>query len=226
MVSLPAPDKEDLASVPTRRRAPPGLGPKGLFFDAILPHFCAQSNLERLSSVLIGAACEQWINCECSIAIRQARPSLWVHTEWKKRDLALFATETDTVPALIIETKVLYSNYSSGKQLEKLRKLAGQLQHCGSLGGASGSPPAAYGLVVSIDYEASTADGQVWRPKASLPARERLPKALLVQAGLENAFGHGGGRVLRGRATTPSGHTRVSVRMELVRTAVAAELQA
>ncbi len=201
-----------------RRNARRGFGPKALFFGTVLEHFRQPKNLERLLTAFTGAACEQWINCEAFMALRAELPHAWIYPEWSKRDVALFASDEDEHPALLMETKVLYASYSEKKQLEKLRALAAQLAQCRKLVGADAPRNAVVGLVVSFDW-AVTSSGETTRPRPKVAPRDRMPRSLLDEAGLENAFHHKGGRTLEGLVKTPGGHIDVEVRLEMVRLA-------
>lgn len=193
-----------------------GFGPKGLFFDAIKAHFDKPENLKRLLTVFTGAASEQWINAECFMALRDARPDVWIRSEWRKRDLALFESPNAERPELIVETKVLYANYPESKQRSYLFGLASQLESCRELVGEDAPKNAVVGLIVSFDWTLYV-NGESTENR--VPDLKDLPRALLNHCGLENAFNHTGGRVFDGRVPNSTGHHHVAVRFEMVRLA-------
>ncbi len=194
----------------------PGFGPKDLFFHSIEKHFEKPANLKRLLTVFTGAACEQWINAECFMALREDRPDAWIRSEWKKRDLALFEYENAESPELIIETKVLYTNYPESKQRSFLLGLASQLEGSRELVDEDAPKNAVVGLVVSFDWT-TYVGGEYLPPQKTKANHEDLPRSLLGHCGLENAFGHTGGRLFSGRVQRSGGHHEVAVRFEMVR---------
>jgi hypothetical protein len=195
-----------------------GFGAKKLFFSAIKAHFSRPENLERMLTVFTGAACEQWINCECFMALRGHLPNAWILPEWSKRDLALFASNEDEFPALLIETKVIYASYYHSNQSSKLRQLARQLKTCKKLAGKGAARNSVVGLVVSFDWTTTT-NGITTKPRKDVLKSERMPRYLLTECGLVNAFGHTGGKKFRGLIKNPNGHVDVVVRFEMVRLA-------
>ena len=195
-----------------------GFAPKGHFFQTVMAHFARPASLHRLLAVFTGAACEQWINCEAFMALRGRCPNAWIYPEWGKRDVALFAAEDDECPSLLMETKVLYANYPLSKQRQKLEALANQLEQCRKLVGPDAPKNAVVGLVVGFDWTV-VSSGLENRPRPKVPERDRLPRRLLEECGLENAFGHTGGRRLEGRVKSQNGHIDVKVRFEMVRLA-------
>lgn len=207
-----------MATPQQSRNMKKGLAPKGHFFQALIEHFKRPVNLRRLLTVFTGAACEQWINCEAFMALRGYCPNAWIYPEWGKRDVAIFASESDERPSLLMETKVLYANYPLSKQRQKLDALANQLEQCRDLVGVDAPKNAVVGLVVGFDWTVTSSQLRE-RPRPNVPKRERLPRKLFEECGLENAFGHTGGRVLKGRVRSHKGTIAVEVHFEVVRLA-------
>lgn len=197
-------------------RAPNGFGHKAIFFGVLLPHFRRSENRERLLETVLGSASEQWINCECFQAIRRARPTCAIRPEWKKRDIAFFREYGDEEPVSIIETKVLYANYSRAKQVGMIARLEEQMREATDWVGGAAHRNAIGGLVVSFDWAwADRESGESGAP-ASHGWYPNVDK--ITNCGLQNAFGHHpGGRVVSGRVEQAGRVFDVAVRFEMVR---------
>ncbi len=178
--------------------APAGFSPKHIFFDIIEPHF--QRNAKRVATAFLGSACEQWVNGEAFQALVDEPDNgrrLWVRPEKEKRDLVLYRRpkdEDDGVPALVIESKVLYASEALKKQEQRLYTLAGQLRH------AMDKYPKVpcVGLLMSFDWCWWEGDA-----RKRTPAYKRAGEPFLGHAdypNLENAFGQGGRRGLGRRS--------------------------
>jgi len=164
-------------------RASRGMGMQPLFYSAIFPHFCA--NAKRVAASCLGSACEQWINGEFFYALHQANESLWVRPEKYKHDLVLFRdeqAEREGNPALVIESKVLYSSESLGKQRARLEVLVRQLDRIvRKFPGAQ-----VFGIVTRFNWHyRKTGDSQLRYPGGV--SRTPLVSTTTV-ARLENAF--------------------------------------
>jgi hypothetical protein len=161
-------------------RAAHGFGPRPIFFEVLKPHFELPQNAERLVTVLLGSACEQWINGELFLALNASRLALAVVPEREKRDLVLYSLNDRKTPRLVIETKLIYSTYGESKQRCKLLELRLQLEE--SRVRYPNTP--AVGLVVSFFWRESST-------RVSPP--ERMPRGSFNRiGGLENVFGHEG----------------------------------
>lgn len=204
-----------------RPRAQHGFAPKPLFWDVLLAHFRDETNSARLERAFLGSSCEQWLNGEFFQAIIAARDTVWVRPEKSKRDLVLYPSpeaETEGNPALIVETKVIYSPEYLTTQARKLQKLSQQL-----VAARTAHPSCvAVGLVVYFDYQYSSDGGRSWLP--SFKKREPfLSRAQVLSLGLENAFGktHARARVWTGdgpHELRMGGYAyRVDVKFEMVR---------
>jgi hypothetical protein len=170
-------------------RARHGYGPKALFFGAIFPHLC--KNAERVAGAFLGSACEQWINGECFYALLNSHRSLWVRPEKYKRDLVLFEdeeAEEANEPALIIESKVIYSSEGANTQRARLRKLMRQLEHAEQT--YPNTP--AVGIVTRFYWEWRAESDKHWTVPRARQIRRGEPELVYSHAvrGLENAFQH------------------------------------
>lgn len=196
-------------------RAPNGFGHKAIFFDVILPHFQDPSNGQRLVDTVLGSASEQWINCECFQAIRRARPNCAVRPECKKRDIVFFRKYGVDKPVSVIETKVLYANYSKQKQIALVARLEAQMREAMDWIGGTTHRNAVGGLLVSFDWS--------WKDQHSgetgAPANHGWALNVdRIEGGLENEFGHiHGARIISGRVVQAGREFDVTVRFEMLR---------
>ena len=196
------------------QHARPGFGPQPIFFEIILPHF--HRSKRRLATAFLGSACEQWINGECFIAVCKARQTFWVRPERHKHDLVLYASGEDDPsggrgPALIIETKVVYSSESLQSQDIKLKKLREQLRQA-----AKRFPQAkVVGFLVSFEWSYKVR-GEYLTPGCSRRGPFRTANERR-QRGLVNAFGHinGGARIVVKDAKLQMGENRYKVTAKL-----------
>lgn len=201
-------------------RAPNHFGYKPYLYGILRPHFTEEANRNRLLSTVLGSASEQWINCECFQAIRLAIPEIAVRPEWKKRDIAFFASREDEKPISIIETKVLYANYSLEKQIGQLRALAEQMRGAERMLDPSHHRNSVGGLMVWFDWQwtdLDTDDGG--RPRAKNTRRRgRFPSREQVrQSNLENAFSGGHQFTIRGPVEQARVRYDVTARFEMLR---------
>ncbi|MDX2013668.1 MAG: hypothetical protein SFW67_25970 [Myxococcaceae bacterium] len=112
-----------------------GINPKRWFYD--LGRHLRSDPGDRI--VLTGAACEQWFNGLLFRVIAEGLPSrLTAYPEWKRRqhDVAVLpvaqhegrAVVDWKCPVSIIENKVLYLSYSTGKRDALIARLLQQVQ--------------------------------------------------------------------------------------------------
>jgi hypothetical protein len=183
----------------------------------LVEHFLSETNADRLATAFLGSACEQWINGEFFQAIAKARPNIWARPEFSKRDLVLFPDEQAELardPALVAESKVIYSSESLQIQHSKLDKLARQLQ----LAEERYPRAVVVGLLVLFDWHYRRAGEVEWR--TSRAGRQRfVGRDKLVDLALENAFRHRDGVVLFRERTVQLGSYEylVKVKMEALR---------
>jgi|GEM_PF-4673512 len=181
--------------------------PKKIFYEAILPRLIKKT--PALRDLYWGSACEQWVNGECFIGLKQffKNDPVWVSSEWKKRDLALFTYRDLENPDLKspdrlflgIEAKALYSYYSHKKQISILKKLSAQLEtirqeaekYNPAVKDGSSKKISILGLVIAFDREYLDEDNN-WVNIKGRPCQLIKPKAFR-EAGLKIAFGHSGG---------------------------------
>lgn len=109
-----------------------GINPKKWFYGL---RAALEAERDR-PCILAGAACEQWISGELFRVIARGLDgtNLTAYPEWKKRQHDVVVMRHDpssgeawAAPVAVIETKLVYSNYSPSKRRGHLERLIEQL---------------------------------------------------------------------------------------------------
>jgi len=174
------------------KRAENVFGSKDIFFGILVPYF--EKNKNRLCTVFLGSACEQWINGECFYALVNSNNSFWVRPEKSKANLVLFKSpkeEEQNKASLVIETKILYSDEYPSDQKLKLDILRNQLIKASK----RFSTDNVVGLLVFFKWEYRVVGETTWVPsrKTNKPFMSFFD---IEKTGLKDKFAHEGRRHL------------------------------
>lgn len=115
------------------RMAAHGINAHRWFYDLI----CALRRSRGARTILAGSACEQWVNGQIyAVIVAGLRGTrLTAYPEWNRRqhDCAVFRVDPAAgvawnAPDAVVETKLVYSNYDTGKRRAYIRRILEQLE--------------------------------------------------------------------------------------------------